>query len=84
MKNLRILCAALVLTGALTFPAFAGEIGTGVAPPPTQNATGEIGTGVTAGNLGTAVASEEAEEATTADSVTEAAFLLLQSVLALF
>ncbi len=84
MKNLRTLCAALVLVGALTLPAFAGEIGTGIAPPPTPNATGEIGTGATDGDIGTGAASEEADEATTPDSVTEAALLLLQSVLALF
>jgi hypothetical protein len=83
MKTLRQLCVTLAFTLALTLPAFAGEITTGVAPPPSQPAqtatvNGEITTGVTG--------QEEtgSSEATAADSATEAVLNLLQSVLALF
>jgi hypothetical protein len=84
MKTLRQLCIALAFTLALTLPAFAGEITTGVAPPqpsqPAQTATanGEITTGITG--------QEETGscEATAIDSATEIALNLLQSVLSLF
>jgi len=83
MKNLRQLCGAVVFTLALTIPAFAGDIQTGVAPPtpqPTQTATteGDIGTGVT-GHIETG-----SSEATAVGSAAEVALNLLQSVLALF
>jgi hypothetical protein len=82
MKNLRRLCGALVFTLALTIPAFAGDIQTGVAPPPVQPQTatlnGDIQTGVTG------QAETDSSEATAADSATEIALNLLQSVLALF
>ena len=79
MKNLRRLCGALVFTLALTIPAFAGEMDTGIAPPPQAATTeGDIQTTTT----------EQAEmvssEATAADSAAEIALNLLQSVLALF
>ena len=81
MKTLRQLCVASVFVFALTIPALAGEIQIGVAPPPpTQPATaqGEIQTTVTG--------QEEANssEATAADSATEIALNLLQSMLSLF
>lgn len=83
MKTLRQLCVASVFVFALAIPAFAGEISTGVAPPPSQPAqtatvNGEISTGITG--------QEEtgSSEATAADSATEIALNLLQSVLALF
>ena len=82
MKNLRQLSVALVFLFALTMPAFAGQIETGIAPPPAQPATagGQIETGVTAaGQIETG-----SSEATAADSATELALNLLQSVLALF
>ena len=81
MKALRQLCIASVFTLALTIPAFAGEIQTGVAatpPPKTATADGEIQTGVT-GQIETG-----SSEATATDSVTEIALNLLQSVLSLF
>lgn len=81
MKTLRQLCVALAFTLVLTIPAFAGEIETGIAPPPpaqTVTANGEISTPV--------AGQEEAGsgKATAADSVTESVLNLLQSVLSLF
>ena len=81
MKTLRQLCVASVFVFALAIPAFAGEIQTPLAPPPpAQSATaqGEISTGFTG--------QEEtgSSEATAADSATEIALNLLQSVLTLF
>jgi hypothetical protein len=83
MKTLRRLCGALVFTLALAMPAFAGQIETPLAPPtapaaPAATVEGEIQTGVTG--------QEEtgSSEATTADSATEIALNLLQSVLSLF
>ncbi len=81
MKSLRRLSVALVFTFALTLPAFAGEISTGIAPPqPVKTATadGDIQTGVT-GQIETG-----SSEATATDSVAEIALNLLQSVLSLF
>jgi hypothetical protein len=81
MKTLRQLLVALAVIFALTMPAFAGQIDTMVAPPlPAQPATaqGEISTTVT-GQEGTG-----SGEATAADSATEIALNLLQSVLSLF
>ncbi|MBV9925644.1 MAG: hypothetical protein JOZ96_11555 [Acidobacteria bacterium] len=82
MKDLRRLFGAVVFALALTIPAFAGDIQTGVAPPsqPAQTATanGDIQTGVTG--------QEEtgSSEATATGSATEIALNLLQSVLSLF
>ena len=84
MKTLRQFCIALAFTLALTLPAFAGEISTTVAPPPpsqpaqTATVNGEISTTVTG--------QEEtgSSEATAADSATEIALNLLQSLLSLF
>lgn len=78
MRNLRTLCASVVLAFALTAPAFAGNISTMVtAPPPPPAPQGNMHTGVT--NQETAE-----DEATASDSVTEIALNLLQSVLSLF
>ncbi len=82
MKTLRQLCVASVFVLALASPAFAGQIDTGIAPPPqpTQTATtdGQIEIGVT-GQTET-----DSGEATAIDSATEIALTLLQSVLSLF
>jgi hypothetical protein len=80
MKTLRRLSVAFVFTLALTIPAFAGEIDTGIAPPPIHSATteGDIQTGVT-GQMETG-----SSEATATDSATVAVLNLLQSVLSLF
>ena len=72
MKTLRQLCAALVLTLALTLSAFAGDMPTGITaePPPPESqvtTTGDMSTGVTA-----------------TDSVTAVALSLLQSLPPLF
>jgi hypothetical protein len=80
MKNLRRLSVALVFTLALTIPAFAGEMDTGIAPPPAQ-------TVATEGDIQTTITGQTetgSSEATAADSATETALNLLQSVLALF
>lgn len=79
MKTLRRLCAAFVLTLALSLSAFAGDMQAGVtAPPPPRSSQtttqGEITTGV-AGEMSAGVAGE----------VPNNIFLsLLQSLLALF
>jgi hypothetical protein len=82
MKTLRQLCVASVFTLALTMPTFAGEIETPKAstPPPASSAAmaGDIETTFT----GQAVTGSS--EATAADSATEIALNLLQSVLSLF
>lgn len=83
MKNLRRLFCAVVFTLALTIPAFAGDMQTTVtSPPPAQpqmaTLNGDIQTGVTG------QAETDSSEATAADSATEIALNLLQSVLALF
>jgi hypothetical protein len=81
MKALRQLCVALVFTFALTLPALAGEITTMVVPPqPAQAVTrqGEIQIPVV-GQIDTG-----SSEATAADSATEIALNLFQSVLSLF
>jgi hypothetical protein len=82
MKTLRQLSVALVFALALTVSAFAGDIETGktqLSPSPaTTTAQGDIQTTVTG--------QEEtgSSEATAADSATEIALNLLQSVLSLF
>ncbi len=83
MKNLRRLFCAVVFTLALTIPAFAGDMQTTVtSPPPAQPQTatldGDMQTGLTG------QAETGSGEATAADSATEIALNLLQSVLALF
>jgi hypothetical protein len=81
MKSLRQLTVALVFTLALSIPAFAGDIQTGIAPPQpikTATADGDIQTGVT-GQIETG-----SSEATATNSVAGIALNLLQSVLSLF
>lgn len=68
MKALRGFCISSVLILLLNVPAFAGEIETTIAPPPTV--AGEIQIGSNAPSTG--------------DSVTAAALSLIQSLLALF
>jgi hypothetical protein len=82
MKTLRQLSVASVFLFALTMPTFAGQIETGIAPPPppVQAATteGQIETGVTTtGQIETGYG-----EAT--DSITQAALSVIQSALSLF
>jgi hypothetical protein len=79
MRTLR-LCAALVLTLALSLSTFAGDMSTGItAPPPPSTsqaaATGEITTSV-AGDMSTGV--------TATDPATDVFLSLLQSLLSLF
>jgi hypothetical protein len=81
MKTLRQLCVASVCVFALAIPAFAGQIDTGIAPPPpaqTATVNGQIDTGLTG--------QEEtgSGEASATDLATETALHLLQGVLSLF
>ncbi len=73
----------VVFTLALAIPAFAGEMDTGSpAPPPSQPQTAAVN-----GDIQTTITGQEetgSSEATAADSATEIALNLLQSVLALF
>lgn len=81
MKNLRRLFCAVVFTLALTIPAFAGDMQTGVAlpaQPQTATLNGDMQTTVTG------QAETGNSEATAADSAAEIALNLLQSVLTLF
>ena len=83
MKTLRQLCVAVVFTLALAVPAFAGEMHIGSpTPPPSQPQTATVNS-----DIHTTVAGQEETgscEATAADSATEIALNLLQSVLSLF
>lgn len=81
MRNLRTLCSAVVLALALTSPALAGEIHTPGEPP-----RGTIHTPATTpqGNIQTGVSSQGSAEDEAADTVTQIALSLLQSVLSLF
>lgn len=85
MKSLRKFFAITALTLALTCSAFAGEMGTGYAPPPPSQSSssiaGEMGTGLTATT--DATAASEVNTAT-ADPVREIVLNLLQGVLSLF
>ncbi len=80
MKNLRLFCAASMLTLALALTTFAGEITTMIVPPQPQTATtqGEITTGITAGEIETPLTTEAA-----AASIAAAALSVLNSVLSL-
>lgn len=71
MKNIKQLCAAIVLTFAFSLPTLAGEIQMGFTPPPPPPATARAATTADEGQTDT-------------DSLTEIALNLLQSVLALF
>ncbi len=76
MQTLRQFCLALTFTLALGLPVFAGEISTGIAPPPALG--GEMQTTVS-GQIET-----PSSEATATGSAAEIALSLLQSVLSLF
>jgi hypothetical protein len=84
MKSLRQLCAASVLILTLTFPASAGWISTGAAPPdpsPTPTAAtteGWISTPIT-GQAGNG-----SGEGAVGGSAAEAALSLIQGLLSLF
>jgi hypothetical protein len=82
MRHLRRIFLASLFTFALVSPALAGQIEIGYQPPPppaqTVTANGGIQTGVT-GQMDT-----DSGETTIADSATELALNLLQSVLSLF
>ena len=82
MTNLRRLCAVVVLTVALSFSAFAGEILTpGIAQTPQSNTTTTITSATTETcNL------EPGEILTSGamDPVTEAALSLLQNLFSIF
>jgi hypothetical protein len=84
MKNLRRLSIALVFTLALTIPVFAdGGIETTITSPPPSHAQATT----TDGGIETTVAGQAetgSSETAAADSATEAALNLLQSVLSLF
>lgn len=58
MKNLRHLCAAVVLTLALTMSASAGNMEAGVADPPSSSADGQMDTGAADGQMTTMVAGQ--------------------------
>ena len=81
MKTLRTLCAAVVLTFALTAPAFAGIITSGKEePPPPPSDTSVTQSDPTGGIIYT----DAVESApVVADSVTEVALSLLQNALTL-
>jgi hypothetical protein len=84
MKTLRQLCVVVVFTLVLATSTFAGEmeIGSPTPPPPSQPQTAAVN-----GDIQTTVAGQEetgSSEATAADSATEIALNLLQSVLSLF
>ena len=84
MKSLRRLSVALVFAFALTVPAVAGDIETGITQPPppasaqTATTTGDIETPLT-GQAGTS-----GGEVSATGSATNAALNLVQSVLSLF
>jgi hypothetical protein len=81
VKSYRNASAALLLALALTMSAFAGEMQTGVASPqPTPAASSTAETVTTDGVIQTGEAASTPEAA---DTVTEIALNLLQSVFAL-
>lgn len=83
MKGYRNAAAALALTLALANFAFAGEMHTGAPnpdPQPTPTANGVMQTGALEGEMQTG---EAASTSGAADTVTEIALNLLQSVFAL-
>jgi hypothetical protein len=77
MKKLQQFCATAVLTLVLALSVFAGEMGSaGISSPEPQSAT------TTTGDIGTP--GETATGVTVLDPVTEAALILLKSLLSLF
>ena len=83
MKNLRQFCATLILTLALAFTAFAGEIGFpgSTNPPPKQQSSAA---GDTQFPGATSTDDPSSTDMTALDPVTEAALGLLRSLLSLF
>ena len=82
MKGYRNAAAALVLAVTFTTSAFAGEMHTDApTASPTVTANGEMHTGAADGEMQT---SEAASTSGAADTVTEIALNLLQSVFTLF
>lgn len=81
MKKLQQFCAAVALTLALTFTAFAGDMSTpgDVPPPPPPSMTAD-----TSGSNTTSTSATATSNVVAVDPVTEAALSLLQSVLSLF
>ncbi len=82
MNRLRQFCVVVVLTFALNFSAFAGEMATGVVqppPPPPQSTSvmGDINCGVTATN-------ETVTETSFVDPVTALTLNIVQGLLSLF
>lgn len=58
MKHMRHLCAAVVLTLALTSSASAGWVSTGIADPPPPSADGQVSTGAAEGQMTTTIAGQ--------------------------
>jgi hypothetical protein len=86
MKNLRRLSVALVFALALTAPALAGDIETGITQPPPPSQT-QAQAATTDGEIETTVAGQAetaSSETAVNNSATGAALNLLQSVLSLF
>jgi hypothetical protein len=82
MRTLRYFIAASVLLSTLTLSTFAGDMHTGIAPPPNPapaTTEGEITTGID-GDIHTT----NSEAAIARDSVAGAALGVVQSVLSLF
>ena len=82
MRTLRQLSVAVAFTLALAIPAFAGDIQTGIAPPPPSQAQ----TAMTNGQIETTIMGQDetgSSEATVTGSVADAAVNLIQSALSL-
>jgi hypothetical protein len=83
MNRLHQFCGVVVLTFALSFSTFAGEMATGALPPPpppppqTASVMGDMQCGFTATN-------EESTETSYVDPVTEFTLNILQGLLSLF
>ena len=87
MKKLQQVCAALLLIGTLSFPAFAGQIEIGSPqpppPPPSAPAQGEISTTLN-GDIHTGAPGDMHTTESSADAVLAGAVVdLVQGVLAL-
>jgi len=76
MNRVRQFFAATILTLAITFTGFAGEMHTGITnPPPTQpSATGEMG------SPGATTSDTSTSETAAMDSVTDVALYLFDSI----
>ena len=81
MKTLRQLSVALVFALVFAMPAFAGQIDTPLAPPPSQAQAATTGGGIDTPLIGQDKTGSS--EATASDSATNAALNLIQSVLSL-